>query len=186
MKKSFIIMLLVSAIVFTGCGAKNEEAKEETKTEYFDFTATEIVNKVSTDWLIDFTPITVVDNEEKIEKIATFNSITDVFNTDKDDIDAMIHYQFHYDDTTHKVSYISFFMDRNSTKAAERYLYHIDAIALSIDPNANTDNIFDAIEKGFNDYDFAIYKGENFELYASRSDEYFNVSFTPIANTKGD
>ena len=180
MKKGFIITMLASAILLTGCSTKGEIVEKE----YFDFTPTEIVSELE-DCLIDFTPMAVVDNKEKAEKIATCSSITDVFNTNKDDIDAMIHYQFNYDDETHKVSYISFFLDRNSAKAAERYLYHLDTIATIIDPNVNTDDIFDAIEKGFNEFDFAIYEGENFELYATRSGEYFNVSFRPIETTKG-
>lgn len=186
MKKGFIITMLLVALVLTGCNTNEGAKTEKAETKYFDFSPADITDELKTNSLIDFTPMSVVDNEEKAEKIATFSSITDVFNTNKDDIDAMIHYQFNYDDTTYKVSRISFFMDRNSTKAATRYLYHIDAIVLSIDPNANTDDIFEEIEKGFNDYGFAIYEGENFELNASRSDKYFNVSFTPIENTKGD
>lgn len=186
MKKGFIFTMLLVALVLTGCSSKGEVKTEETETKYFDFTPADITDELKTNSLIDFTPMGVVENKEKAEKIATFSSITDVFNTDKNDIDAMIHYQFNYDDTVYKVSHISFFMDRNSTKAAERYLYHIFSIAQSIDPNANTDEISTAIENGFNDYDFAIYEGENFELNASRSDDFFNVSFTPIENTKGD
>lgn len=185
MKKGFIITMLLAAIVLTGCSSNEGGKIEEAETKYFDFTPREIINELE-ECLIDFTPMGVVDNEEKAEQIATYSSITDVFNFDKDDIDAMIHYMFTCDDTTHKVSHISFFMDRNSTKAAERYLYHIFSIAQSIDPNANTDEISTAIENGFNDYDFAIYEGKNFKLHASRSGEYFNASFTPIENTKGD
>ena len=185
MKKGFIIILLLAAVVLTGCGT-NEGAKiEEAEIKYFDFTPAEIVGDLE-NWLIDFTPMGVVDNEEKAETIATYSSITDVFNTNKDDVGAMIHYMFNCDEVTDKVSRIYFFMDKNSTKATERYLYHIDSIALSIDPNANTDDIFDAIEKGFNEFDFAIYEGESFELHASQHDKYYNVSFTPIENAKGE
>lgn len=173
MKKGLIIIMLLVAVVFTGCSTKGEFAKE-----YFDFTPVEIVDGLE-DCLIDFTPMGVVDNEEKAEKIATYGSIADVFNADKDNIDAMIHYQFNYDDTTHKVSHISFFLDRNSNAAAERYLYHIYSIANFIDPNTNTDDITAAITNGFDELDFAIYEGENFVLNAGRSDEYFNAFFTP-------
>ena len=181
MKKGFFITLLASIVLLTGCGTKEEIVEKE----YFDFTPTEIVSELE-DCLIDFTPMGVVDNEEKAEKIATYSSQTDVFNTNKDDIDAMIHYQFNYDDTTHKVSHISFFMDRNSTKAAERYLYHIYSIASCIDPTADTDEISAAITKGFNELDFAIYKGKCFELGVGRNDEFFTVSFTPIKNSKSE
>lgn len=173
MKKSFIITMLVVALVLTGCSTKGEVA-----TECFDFTPVEIVDGLE-DCLIDFIAFEVVDNEEKAEKIATYGSITDVFNADKDNIDAMIHYQFNYDDTTHKVSHISFFMDRNSIDAGKRYLYHIYSIASYIDPNTNTDDISTEITNGFDKLDFAIYEGENFVLNAGRNDEYFNVSFTP-------
>lgn len=150
--------------------------------ETFDFTPAEITDELKTNRLIDFTALDIVENKEKAEKIATFSSITDIFNSDEGNIDAMIHYQFNYDDTTYKVSYLSIFMYRNSTAAAERYLYHIYSIARCLDPNTNTDEITTAIENGFNDNDFAIYKGKNFELKASRSKEYFNASFTPIKN----
>lgn len=181
MKKRFIIALLV-AVVLTGCSV-NEGAKiEEVKTVYFDFSPTEITDELKTNSLIDFTLIDVIDNEEKTEKIATYSSLTDVFNTDKSDINAMIHYRFNYDDTTHKVSYISFFMDRNANEAAERYLYHIYSIVSCIDPNISSDEITETIIKGFTDYDFALYEGENFKLNASRSDKYFDVNFKPIKN----
>lgn len=177
MKKGLIISMLIATVVFTGCSSKGKVKAD--KTEHFDFTAKEIVSNLE-EYLIEFTAFGVVDNEEKTEKIATYSSITDIFNTDKNNLDAMIHYQFVYDYTTDKVSYISFFLDRNSTKATERYLYHIDAIAEVIDPNVDTDDISTTMEKGFNEYDFAIYKGKNFELNVSRSEEYFSASFTPI------
>ena len=119
MKKRFIIILLTSIVLLTGCDTKGELTKE-----YFDFTPAEIIDELEC-CMIDFTAFDVIDNEEKAEKIATYGSITDVFNTDESDTNAMIHYQFNYDDTTYKVSYISFFMDRNASEAAKRYLYHI-------------------------------------------------------------
>lgn len=179
MKKSLIITILLATVILTGCNTKGEIEKKEDEKQYFDFSHTEIVSMLE-DSLIDFTPVSIFDNEDKTEKIATYTSITDVFNTDKSNIGAMIHYQFNYNDTTNKVSYIHFFMDRNETKAAERYLYHIYSIAECVDPNVNTDDISTTMEKGFNEYDFAIYKGKNFELNVSRSEEYFSASFTPI------
>ena len=184
MKKGFIITMLLAAIVLTGCGLKGEIKTEEAKTEYFDFTATEIVNSLE-EWLIDFTPFNVVEADEKTEKIVSYTSKTDVFNKDEYDIKANIHYQFTCDDITNKVSSISFFIDKNSAKAAERYLYHIFSIASCIDPNTNTDDISNAIEKGFNENDYAIYRGENFELYALQNDEFLDVLFKPIENTEG-
>lgn len=180
MKKGLIITMLLLSVILTGCSTKGEVEKE-----CFNFTPVEIVSELE-ECLIDFTARGIVDGNENGEKIATYNSITDVFNTDKNNIDAMIHYLFTYDDITGKVLSISFFMDRNATDAAERYLYHIDTLAECIEPNINTDDIFTAIEKGFNEYDFAIYEGVNFTLNASRSDEYFNASFTPIKDAKGE
>lgn len=185
MKKRVIISLLAAVLLLTGCNTKGEIVKKEEEKLYFDFSHTEIVSNLE-EYLIDFTARGIVDGEVKAEKIATYTSITDVFNADKNDVDAMIHYLFTYDDTTKKVSYISFFMDRNATKAAERYLYHITAIAECIEPNINSDDIFKVIENGFNEYDFAIYEGKTFELNVSRSEEFFNASFTPIKNTKGE
>lgn len=179
-------MLLVSAIIITGCGTKNEGVKAETKTEYFDFTESEMVDKLSTDWLIDFTPIAVVDNKEKTGKIASYTAEVPVLNMGGEGDANMMHYLFAYDDTTNEVSHISFFTNRDEQKAAEYFLYHIYAISQSIDQNANTDDITTAIKNGFNECDFATYNGVNFELNAFRNDEYFDASFTPIQNTKGD
>lgn len=178
MKKGLIITLLLSVILM-GCSTKGDIKTKEEEKQYFDFSHTEIVSKLE-EYLIDFTDSGIVDGKEETEKIATYTSITDVFNADKNNIDAMMHYLFTYDDLTENVTRIHFFIDRNSTKSAERYLYHLDAMAESIEPNVNTDDIFTAIEKGFNNYDSAIYEGENFELYASRNEEYFSASFTPI------
>lgn len=184
MKKGFIITLLLTAIVLTGCSSKGEIKTEEAKTEYFDFSPTEIVNSLE-ELEIDFIPMGVIDSEEKTEKIATYSSVTDVFNHNKDDIDAIIHYIITYDDTTNKVSKISFFFNRHSTLARWRYLLHLKSIAEYINPNTNWDDISNAIEKGFNENDYAIYRGENFELYATLSDAYLNASFQPTETTKG-
>lgn len=185
MKKGLIITMLLISVLLMGCNTKGEIAKKEEEKLYFNFSHTEIVSNLE-EYLIDFSNLGVADGEVKAEKIATYTSITDVFNTDKNNIDAMIHYIFAYDDATNKVSYISFFMDRNEIKAAERYLYHIAALAEYIEPNINTDDIFTAIEKGFNKYDSAIYESKGFALNVSRSEEYFNASFTPIKNAKGE
>lgn len=179
MKKKIIVILLASAVILAGCSSTKEVAKS---IETFDFTPAEMTDELKTNRLIDFTAFDVVDTEEKAEKIATFGSITDIFNDDNGDTDAMIHYSFTYDSTTYNTSCISFFMDRNSTAAAERYLYHIYSIASCIDPSANTEEISSAIENGFNDNGFAIYKGKNFVLNASRSEKYFSANFTPIEN----
>lgn len=186
MKKGFIITLLVSAVILTGCGAKNDGVKEEEKKEYFDFTASEMVDRLGAEWLIDFTPIAVVDNEEKTEKIANYTAEVTFFDLDGDDAVPTLEYMFTCDDTTDKVSYILLFTDRGTAEAAGHFLYHISAIVQGIDPNANTEDIDTAIENGFNEYDFAIYEGEKYVLHASRSDEYFSVSFSPTENTKGD
>jgi hypothetical protein len=183
MKKRFIATILIAAVSLTGCATKGEDKTEEVKTECFNFTSTEIVSNLE-ELLIEFTPITVVDNEEKREKIATYASQDDVFTTDNETEYGMIHYQFTYDDLTDKVSTISFHIDRNSPAAARRYLYHIYSIASCIDPNANDDDISNAIESGFKEYDFAIYEGENFKLNAFRSDNYFDASFRPIEKHK--
>ena len=185
MKKGFIITMLLAAIVLTGCGSKGEIKTEEAKTEYFDFTATEIVSSLEEEFLIDFTPITVVDSYKETEKILSYTSETDIFNRDEYNIKANIHYQFTCDDITNKVSSISFFIDKNSIKAAERFFLHLFSIASCIDPNTNTDDVGNAIEKGFDENDCALYRGENFELYAYQNDKYLDVLFKAIENTEG-
>ena len=98
MKKRVIISLLAAVLLLTGCNTKGEIVKKEEEKLYFDFSHTEIVSNLE-EYLIDFTARGIVDGEVKAEKIATYTSITDVFNADKNDVDAMIHYHFTYDDT---------------------------------------------------------------------------------------
>jgi hypothetical protein len=174
MKKRVIITMLLLSVVLTGCSTKGEIEKE-----YFDFTPSEIVSELE-ECSIDFTAFNDIDGNEKGEKIASYSSKTNIFTTNENNIDETIHYQFIYDDITEKVSHISFFTNRKLTLAAERYLYHIFSIIECIEPNVNTDEISSVIEKGFNEHDFAIYTGEKFKLHVSRSEEYFNASFTPI------
>ena len=185
MKKGFIITLLLTAIVLTGCSSKGEIKTEEAKTEYFDFSPTEIVSRLEEEFLIDFTPFNVVDSYKETETIVSYTSKTDIFNRDEYDINANIHYQFTCDDITNKVSSISFLIDKNSAKALERYFLHMLSIATCIDTNTNIDDISNAIEKGFNENDYAIYRGENFELYATQNDKFLDVLFNPIENTEG-
>lgn len=176
MKKRFIITLLVSALVFTGCGTKNEEEK----TQYFDFTKNEIVNELE-EWLIDYTLITIIDYEET-EKIATYTCGSDVITITNGVDDGLLHYKFVYNDETNKVSSISFFLEEDIEQSRARYLYHISSISQSIDPNVNIDEIYDTVKDGLNGEGFAIYNSENFILHASKSDDYFNAHFKPNIN----
>lgn len=179
MKKRFIIMLLSSVILFTGCGSKVE--KEETKTEYFNFTPTELITELE-ECLIDVTPMGDFETEDKTARVAAYASTTDVFQTDSENVSSQIHYQITYDDITDKASYISFFLSKDATKAHERYLYHIFSIASFIDGNINTDNLSDAISAGLSENDFAIFTGEKFKLHVTSSEEYLDASFTAIKN----
>ena len=181
MKKSFIILFLVFAVILTGCDAK----KEGVKTEYFDFAATEIVESLKS-CSIDMTANTIVESEEKNEKIYDYTSHSDSFTDIEGVSSSPIHYIFTCDDTTNKVSHILFFFDRNSGLAYFRYLLHLKSIAEYIDSNINWDDVSSAIAKGFDELDYAIYEAENFELHVSRNEEYFNASFYPIKNTKGE
>lgn len=181
MKKGFIISILLAAVVLAGCSTKGEIA-----TDYFDFTRAEIIDGIEA-CDIGMTISVITDSEEKTEKIAAYTSTKDGF-TDIEGLSSPkpINYLITYDDTTYKVSRVCFFFDRNTALADFRYLLHTKSIAEYIDPNANWDDISSTIDNGFNELDFAIYDGEKFTLHASRDDKYFNVSFTPTNNTKGE
>lgn len=178
MKKGFIIMLLVSAVVLTGCGAKNEGAK----TECFDFTETEIVSELES-CLIDFVQMAVVDDKDK--NIVSYISTDDVFTTDNEEVYASMHYSIVCNKTTDEVQSISYFIDKNSTKAAERFFYHLFSIASSIDPNADSDTMADAIESDNGDVD-GLYFGNNFTVSAYCIGDDYHAYFTPTKDTKGE
>ena len=179
MKKSFIATILIAAVSLTGCATKKEEEKV---TEYFDFTATEFVDYLAEEWLIDLVPITTIDDAEGQGKISTFT-----FSTENDSIDTMMHYMISYDDITKKISYISFNFDKSFmddlSNARTRFRYHIGCIAEFIEPGIDAETVFDAISNvnGINeDADgMATYKGKDFSLLAYCLDTSFNASFRP-------
>lgn len=181
MKKLFIITLLLTAVFLNGCSAERKAEKTEAnKVECFDLKFTDFIDAVES-CLIDLTPMGDFENEDKTARIATFTSATDVFQTVGTG-DALIHYQITYDDETEKVSYISFFIDKDTTNARARYLYHMCSIAKIIDESINTDDISDAISTGLHEEKIAVYTWEKFKLFASCSDKYLSVSFNAIEN----
>lgn len=186
MKKGLIITLLLATVVLAGCNTKGEIAKKEEEKLYFDFSHTEIVSKLQDEFFIDFTDLFTADGTEKGERIASYDSIADLFLSKTDIYEATVNYFFTYDAITDNVSKISFIMDRNLSLSLERYLYRVGSIIACIEPTLDTEKILNEIEKGFNECDFAIYEGEILEIHASRSEELFTASFRPIKDTKGE
>lgn len=187
MKKRVIISLLATVLLFTGCNTKGEIVKKKEEKLYFDFSHTEIVRHLEDKCFMKFTPIAVIDSKTEGEKIATYTVETILYGTEN--VDELVHYQFYYNDTTKKVSYISFFLNRDALLAGNRYPHHIYSIVEYINPddeNVKTGTLTPLIQEEFDKYDFAIYEGGNFELHASRSDDYFDASFRPIKDTKGE
>ena len=67
MKKCFLILLLISSVLFTGCSTKEE-------TKYFDFTVSELVETLNKEYNIDLKSSNIVDSEDGSKSAAyTFN-----------------------------------------------------------------------------------------------------------------
>lgn len=187
MKKSFIIMLLVSAIIITGCGTKNEGVKEETKTEYFDFTVTDFVDTLSEEYFTHLTLISTVPVDDGI-KINSYTCGTLGYS-------PLVHYQISYDEKTEKVTHISFFLDKDfetdlSDLVLAHYFIHVQTVSSVIEPDIDNEALLDEIVTGFAEKKLntsaALCERKKFTLYAFNSDSYFDASFQPIRNTKGD
>lgn len=176
MKKRFIATILIAAVSLTGCATKGEK-----EAKYFDFTASEFVEAMSDNFLLSLDYFTTIEDEENSSEMSTY-----LWHAD-DNIDNSFHYQIEYNDTTEKVSHISFFFDKSFKGDLEDariyYLLHIGAIAEIIEPGIDTEVIFDAISNvnGINeDADgMATYKGKDFSLLAYCLDTSFNASFGP-------
>ena len=185
MKK--LLALIMIFVLFFGCGT--QEAKQEKETaetvQYFDFTVSEFEEGML-ELGVDLLSVTTIDAEESGEKISTY-----IFSTENDDSETGLHYQVNYNDATKKVSYISFFFGKgfmgDITKALTRYYYHINAIAGIINPNVDEDKLFESISNidGLNEGidGSTVYETENFKLFASCDDKYFNASFWGVEKT---
>lgn len=175
MKKVLLVALLVASVLLSGCSTK-VEPEQESETAYFNFTASELICNLE-EWMIDFLPMGVFDSEDGTEKISAYTSSNDVFTTEEKDY-ANIHYSIVYDDTTNKVSSISFFLDRNSVSAAERLFYHLVCIAKTIDENEELDNITAEIINDDKELE-GIYEGERLKVCAINTDGYYDIYITP-------
>ena len=187
--KTFLIIslsvFLASAVVFLSAKIVNPIISEEPETECFDFSYPEIISNLK-ECQIDFSNLLIIDGSETGEKTATYDSISDIFNTDKTNLDESIKYFFSYDDKTDKLTSFFFNINRGSTKVAERYLYHIYSIAEYIEPDINTEDIANTIINELKEDEGAIYEGENFILYAFLNEDNFTAMFKPIKDTKGE
>lgn len=203
--KKILILTLAALFVFNGCSNKGETKEEiieevkkevlkeitkeatEEKTEYFDFTVTDIVSEIQKSSIV-LTPISVVDSKETGEKIATYTSQKDTFTTDENVDYPLMHYSIAYDDTTGKVSDISFFLDTNSENGYKRFFVHIYNTVSSLEM-LYTDFGEDWTELGevenIGSTQYFTYQGKHFGLLAFQTENYCNASFTPN-QTKGE
>lgn len=181
MKKFFASIVLFSFVFISGCGGA-----KEAPAACFDFTYTELVDALSENWMIDLELVKTIDDEENKQKIARYT-----FSTYNDTAETMMHYSVIYDDATNKVSRISFTVDKDFmgdvTNARTRFYYHIDAIAETINPTINKDEIYDKIKESkieAEESNAAYYTNDDFVLLASANDTYFDAYFAPNEKLK--
>lgn len=183
--KNFLIIslavFLASAVVFLSAKIINPIISE-TKDIYFDFTTNEIVNELKT-CSIDFTQISVVDDEDK--NIKTYISTRDAFTTDNEENYATMHYSIVCNKKTDEVLSVSCNIDKNSTKATERFFYNLFAIASSIDPSEDTDAITKSIINENAEID-GVYVGNQYMITAYILGNDYHAYIIPTENTKGD
>lgn len=181
MKQRFIIMLLVSFVLFTGCGSKSEGEKlEENTISYFDFTVSDFVDTLSEEYFTHLTFVTAVTKDDGTKT----NTYTN--GTPGDNSAPMVHYLVSYDKTTEKVTHISFFLNKEfetdiSDLVLTHYFLHVGAVASAIEPNIDSGALMDEIADGFTENEFAVCNREKFSLHAF-SGEYLDASFTAIEN----
>lgn len=172
MKKRFIATILIAAVSITGCATKKN-------AERFGITATELVETMSDEFLLNLEHSDTIDDTENDTKISVYSWRT------YENQDKPFYYQISYDDTSEKVSHISFFFNKSIEDARIYYLLHIGAIAEILQPGIDTEAVFDAISNVNDNADVTeMYEGENFNLFASCGDVYFNASFSPIEKYK--
>lgn len=177
MKKILIIfMAIIMVLNIIGCRTANTIPEQKT----FNITLNELVERLNSESMIDLTNFSVIDDKDG-SKIATYT-----FSTENDYADTLVHYQIDYDDTTKKIYHINFFFSKNFmgdiTNARTRYFYHIAAIAETLNPNVNIDDLYDKIStvNGINESSSETYENDVFNLLAYCHDEYFSASFEPV------
>ena len=206
MKKRVIITILCAAIIFTGCGTKEDrETKRlkdkiedlETKianmesssedvepaTEYFDFTCDDLINELE-EREMNFKLWYIFDDEENNEKMAAYNCTYDSFNTDNPNVTTEMKCNITYADKTKKVSHISFDIDSNEISALEHLFFYVFSMVYYLDREADTDDIADEIVKELTEseedgFATASYEGNRYYLIVTLSDNYFNAFFMP-------
>lgn len=182
MKKRFIITLLVSALILTGCGAKNEGAKEETKTEYFDFTVTEFVETLDDEYYTHLTYNDAVPLDD--------GTITNTYThgSPGDSSAPMVHYRINYDEKTEKVLRITFTIHKDldtddHVLNLTHYFLHVAEVSSVIEPDIDSEALLDEIVEGFAENEIninaALCDREKFNLFATNGDSYFDAMFTP-------
>ncbi len=169
-----LLVLLLAGVILVVCGC--DSGKDATK-KVFDFTKTELLAYFNEEFGIVLQPIDVVTDSDGWENFASY-----IFQTQNDTLETMMHYHISYDKDTEKVSVVSFFFSQNFmgdiTSARTRLYYHLDAIARLINPNANMEELYGAIEKGN-----PVYTTDDFTVIYSDSSEKFTVTFfVPDAN----
>lgn len=173
-------VFLASAVVFISANIVNPIISEK-KDVGFDFTANEIIEELKI-CSIDFTPITVVDDDT--HNIKTYTSKDDVYTADNEENSTLLHYSICCNKKTDKVQSISYSIDRNSAKAAERFFYHLFSIVSSIDPTENTESIIKKIINGTGEID-GLYIGNRFMVNAYCLVNDYHAYIVPIENTEG-
>jgi hypothetical protein len=178
MKKVIFFTLVTLFVLFSGCSSKNaEEVPVVEPVAYFDLTASELKNALSSTLEVDLIPMAVVDSSTPGEEIETFVTAGGSTN-------PTMHYHLEYNKETEKLSYISFSFDKNSVsdnwEALEHYYYHIGTIALTINIDTDAAKLFEGIKKtdgtntGIDGH--SLYETEDFFLSTS-CDTFFNASF---------
>lgn len=186
--KRILILTLAALFVFNGCGNNGEATQETTKTvaeektEYFDFTVTEFVDTLADEYFTHLTFIATVPTDDG-KKINTYTNGSPSSTTA-----PMVHYSITYDEKTEKVENVSFFLDKNFETdipdlVLTYYFIHVGVVSSVIEPDIDTQVLFDEINKGFNDKELnlnaALCDRNKFQLYASNGGSYVDAMFTP-------
>lgn len=174
-------VFLASVVVFISARIISPIISEK-KDVYFDFTTTEIIEDLKI-CSIGVKPITVVDADT--HNIKTYTSKDDIYTTDNEGNFALMHYSICCNKETDKVQSVSYFIDKNSVRATERFFYHLFSVVNSIDPTVNTKDLTKAIISDSTEIDGA-YIGNRFmvNVYCLGND--YHAYIMPNENTKGD
>lgn len=179
-------VFLLSAGVFVAARIVNpiisEGNTEEEQPTYFEFTVTEFVDTLGDEYFTHLTYIATVPLDD--------GSIVNTYThgSPSDSSAPMVHYQITYDETTEKVSHVSFFLDKNfktdiSNLALTHYFIHVGIVSSVIEPDIDAEALMDEIAKGFTENELnvkmAFCDREKFTIIALENDSYYDASFAP-------